>query len=54
MIGKIFLSTLLLVLFNLLRKTIKNQKPKARSRLWDFDKEKIIEGEIVHKRNRHR
>ena len=53
-IRKIFLSIVPLVLFYILRKMVKNQEPKKRSRLPDFDKEKIVEGEIVDESSRNR
>ena len=53
-IRKIFLSIVPLVLFYLLRKMIKNQKPKRKSNLPDFDKEKIIEGKIINENSRNR
>jgi uncharacterized membrane protein len=49
-IRKIFLSIAPLVLFYILRKMIKNKEPKKRSHPTDFDKEKIVEGEIVEEK----
>ncbi|MDP2638229.1 MAG: hypothetical protein Q8P26_04170 [Candidatus Levybacteria bacterium] len=61
-IRKIFLSIVPLVLFYLLKKIIKNQEPKKRSHLSDFDpstplrasKSNIVEGEIVDENSRNR
>ncbi len=53
-IRKILLSIVPLVLFYLLRKMIKNQEPKRKLHLPDFDKEKIVEGEIVDENSRNR
>ena len=53
-IRKIFLSIAPLILFYLFKKMIKNQEPKKRSHLSDFDKEKIIEGKIVDESSRNR
>ena len=53
-IRKIFLSIAPLVLFYILRKMIKNYEPKKRSHLPDFDKEKIVEGEIVDENSSNR
>jgi len=36
-----------LIFFYILRKIVKNKEPKGKSQLSDFDKEKIVEGEIV-------
>ena len=46
-IRKIFLYIIPLVLFYFLRKMTKNKEPKRKPHLPDFDKEKIVEGEIV-------
>ena len=53
-IRKILLSIVPLVLFYLLRKMIKNQEPKRKSNLPDFDKEKIVEGEIINENSSNR
>ncbi|OGH46911.1 MAG: hypothetical protein A3G66_03835 [Candidatus Levybacteria bacterium RIFCSPLOWO2_12_FULL_39_17] len=53
-IRKIFLSIVPLVLFYLLRKVIKNQEPKRKSHLSEFDKNQIIEGKIVDENSRNR
>ncbi|MEK7186708.1 MAG: hypothetical protein AAB690_00055 [Patescibacteria group bacterium] len=46
-IRKILLSLVPLFLFYLLRKIGKREQPKRKSHLSDFDKEKIVEGDIV-------
>jgi len=46
-IRRIFLSIMPLIFFYILRKIVKNKEPKGKSQLSDFDKEKIVEGEIV-------
>ncbi len=47
-IRKIFLSLLPLVIFYVLRKMGKREQPKRKSHLSDFDKNQIVEGEIVN------
>lgn len=46
-IRKILLSLLPLAIFYLLRKMRKDQHPKRKSHLSDFDKNQIVEGEVV-------
>lgn len=46
-IKKIFLFLGPLFLFYLLKKMGNNQQPKRKSHLSNFDKDKIVEGEIV-------
>ncbi len=49
LVRKILLSLAPLVIFYLLRKMSKN-KPKRKSYLSDFDRDKIIDGEIVEEK----
>lgn len=53
-IRKILLSLVPLFFFYLLRKIGKRGEPKKKSHLSDFDKEKIVEGEIVDESSSNR
>ena len=46
-IKKVLLFLAPIFLFYFLRKMGNKQQPKRKSHLFDFDKEKIVEGEIV-------
>ena len=53
-IRKVLLSLVPLILFYLLRKMGKRENLKKKSHLFDFDKEKIVEGEIVDENSSNR
>ena len=53
-IRKILLSLVPPLLFYLLRKMRKEQQPKIKSHLSNFDKVKIVEGEIVDESSSNR
>ena len=53
-IRKILLFLAPIFLFYFLRKMGKRVQPKRKSHLSDFDKEKIVEGEIVDEGSRNR
>lgn len=53
-IKKIFLFLVPLFLFYLLKKMGNNQQPKRKSHLSEFDKEMIVEGEVVDESSSNR
>lgn len=53
-IRKILLSLVPLILFHLFRKMGNKQQLKRKSHLSEFDKEKIVEGEIVDESSSNR
>ncbi|OGE19066.1 hypothetical protein A3D83_00010 [Candidatus Daviesbacteria bacterium RIFCSPHIGHO2_02_FULL_41_10] len=53
-IRKVLLYLVPLILFYLLRKMGKREQSKRKSHLFDFDKEKIVEGEIVDENSSNR
>ena len=53
-IRKVLLSLVPLILFYLLRKIGKRKKSRRKSHPFDFDKEKIVDGEIVDESSANR